>query len=248
MLVKYSCIVFIALLVVSCSSGPLLTTRFIPAQTESGRQSILVFLPGRGGSINDFQAEGLYDSLRATTSVLDVVCIDAPFFYYMDRSLLPRLEKGLFDSLRVANYRNVWTVGNSMGGLGSILYARAHPGAIKNLVLLGPFLGDDPIINEIIKSGGIKNWQSKQSASDDYQRDVWMFLKACVEDTTGSYPTLFLLAGTSDRFHGAHRLLADAMAETHVFWAAGGHDWNAWRTAFGAFLQSKEVRARIGNN
>jgi enterochelin esterase-like enzyme len=71
--------------------------------------------------------------------------------------------------------------------------------------------------------------------SENYQRDVWVYLKACVQDQTGHYPQLFLLAGKDDRFHESHRLLAAALKDKHVFWAEGGHDWSAWRTAFRAF-------------
>jgi S-formylglutathione hydrolase FrmB len=58
-----------------------------------------------------------------------------------------------------------------------------------------------------------------------------------VSDTTGLLPRFYLIAGTDDRLHAGQQTLADALPPDHVFWAPGGHDWDAWRIAFGAFVR-----------
>ena len=201
------------------------------------QKTLVIFLPGYGGSMDDFKREGILDIVRVHQAPIDVMTVDADLRFYIDRTLLTRIDEDVMPRIQTGRYNMVWLLGNSMGGLGSLLYSQAHPGLIKGIILLGPFLGDEPIIKEIAGSGGLLQWSPKDTMSDNYQRDVWMYLKRCVQDISGNSPRLFLLAGRDDRFHAAHQLLASAMDSTHVFWADGGHDWDAWRSSFSAFAR-----------
>ncbi|PKN76814.1 MAG: hypothetical protein CVU52_03125, partial [Deltaproteobacteria bacterium HGW-Deltaproteobacteria-10] len=89
--------------------------------------------------------------------------------------------------------------------------------------------------------GGLLKWSPKDTLSENYQRDIWIYLKACAQDRAGVYPHIFLLAGKDDRFHESHQLLAAALKDKHVFWAEGGHDWNAWRSAFSNFVEQAPI-------
>ena len=206
--------------------------RFNPMDRQ---ETLAIFLPGRGGSMLDLEREGILDILRERKLPLDILSVDAGLWFYMTRTLLQHMETDIVPKVRQDHYREVWLMGNSMGGLGSLLYAREQKMKIKGIILLAPFLGDRPIIEEIKGVGGLLQWTPRETVSENYQRDVWVYLKACVQDQTGDYPQLFLLAGKDDRFHESHRLLAAALKDKHVFWAEGGHDWSAWRTAFRAF-------------
>jgi pimeloyl-ACP methyl ester carboxylesterase len=221
----------------SCAShAPLQTYTYFHDKTTRQKEMV-VFLPGNGGSMNDLKDNGLLDTLMAANPCIDVVGVNATFRYYMDRTLLPRLQKEIVSAARADGYGRIWFMGNSMGGLGSLLYASKHPGEIRGIIFLGPFLGDEPIIKEVSSAGGLLAWTPGETKSDNYQRDLWIYLKRCVTDTTGAYPTLYLLAGNNDRFHLSQQLLAQALPPQNVFWAPGGHDWDAWRISFGAFVR-----------
>jgi hypothetical protein len=60
-----------------------------------------------------------------------------------------------------------------------LLYAWKHPTEkIEAIVLLGPFLGEEPIINEISAAGGVNRWSPRDTVTDNYQRDLWVYLCA----------------------------------------------------------------------
>jgi pimeloyl-ACP methyl ester carboxylesterase len=228
-----------------CSFGMLLsaaTIRHTPTvqyqASLSLRQNVLaLFLPGRGGSRFDLQVYGLLDTLRAARLPLDIVGLHAPFRYYLSHSILRRIHDDAITPALDSGYQRIWLICNSMGTVGSLLYSRKHPTVrIEGIIMLGPFLGDEPIADEIAAAGGVKKWTPRDTISDNYQRDMWTYLKMCLSDTTGSLPKLYLLAGTDDRLHAGQQLLADALPPADVFWAPGGHDWGAWRVAFAAFV------------
>jgi pimeloyl-ACP methyl ester carboxylesterase len=202
------------------------------------RQSILaVFLHGQGGSHLDFERNGLLEELRKAEIPVDVVGMYAPDRYYEDRSIHRHILEEVMKPAADSGYHRIWFFGNSVGGLVSLFYCRNHPEEkIEGIVLIGPYLGEEPIVKEISLAGGVAKWAPRDTLSNNYQRDLWVYLRRCVLDTTGTLPKLFLLAGRSDRLHDAQQLLADALPQGSTFWAEGGHDWGAWRGAFSAFV------------
>ena len=213
--------------------------RFDPLKRQ---KTLAIFLPGRGGSIMDLEQERILDIIRKRKIPIDIISVDAGLRVYITRTLIQHLETDVMPMVREGQYRNIWLVGNSMGGLGSLLYAREHKEQnIKGIILVGPFLGDEPVSEEIRDAGGLLRWTPKETLSEHYQRDIWIYLKSCAQDRAGIYPHLFLLAGKDDRFHASHQLLAAALKDKHVFWAEGGHDWSAWRSAFGAFVEQAPI-------
>ena len=86
--------------------------------------------------------------------------------YYMDGSVFQRLKLDVIEPAKAKGYKKIWLVGNSMGGYGSVSYVRQYPRDIAGIVLLGPFLGDKKIIQEIPGNcGGLQQWSrwTKQS-------------------------------------------------------------------------------------
>lgn len=214
-----------------------LDTREYRFDSMERQKTLAIFLPGRGGSMMDLEQEGILDIIRKRKIPIDIISVDAGLWFYISRSLLQHLETDVMPMVREGQYRNIWLIGNSMGGIGSLLYAREHETNIKGIILVGPFLGDEPIIEEIRGAGGLLRWTPQDALSENYQRDIWIYLKACAQDQAGVYPQLFLLAGKDDRFHESHQILATALKDKHVFWAEGGHDWSAWRSAFRNFVE-----------
>jgi pimeloyl-ACP methyl ester carboxylesterase len=228
-----------ALSCLHCAATPRRTPTISYPKTSSEHQTVLaVFLPGRGGTRYDLEHYGLLDTLRASGLPVDVIGVHAPMRVYIDRSFHRRVQEDVLKPAADSGYRRIWFIGNSMGGLGTLLYAMKHPAErFEGIVLLGPFLGDKPILGEIDSAGGLLSWSPRDTITDNYQRDLWQYLKRCVTDTTGSFPQLYLCAGTDDGLHRGQQLLATALPADHVFWAPGGHEWDAWRPSFAAFVK-----------
>jgi len=71
---------------------------------------------------------------------------------------------------------------------------------------------------------------------EDYQRELWRWLRGCTVLHSQPCPRIFLGFGSEDRFARAHRLLASVLPPTHVATVPGGHTWEPWRQLFAALL------------
>lgn len=197
-----------------------------------------VFLPGRSSDAKEFQEEGFIDDARKSFPGADMVAVEAHLGYYIRRNLITRLQEDIFSTAKKQGYKPIWLVGISMGGLGAVLYAEAHPEQIDGLYILAPFLGDKEVIEEIKQAGGLAKWSPPENLDPkDYQRFIWSWLKKYTKSPPpDGLPDLFLGWGTEDRHADACKLLADALPEGHVFTTKGDHDWPTWRTLWKDFL------------
>ena len=68
-----------------------------------------------------------------------------------------------------AGYENIWLLGISMGGLGTLLYASEYPEQVDGVVLLAPFLGDRSAIETIVATGPLeeRNGEITRSLVDE---------------------------------------------------------------------------------
>lgn len=227
-------------LCVGFSSCMLFYRTSIPIKTQyhqSAKKSdiLVVFLPGRGSSPDEFLSEGLVEILKKTNKPVDSVAVDAHPGYYMKRSLLTRLKQDVIAPARARGYKKIWLVGISMGGLGSLLFAQKHHDLIDGILLMAPFLGDKDLINEISKAGGLVKWSPGTIKADDYQRALWKWLKNYTDETK-KMPPLYIGYGSDDRFAHANSLLAQVLLKSHCAKVVGGHDWGPWRLIFRHFV------------
>jgi pimeloyl-ACP methyl ester carboxylesterase len=207
-----------------------------PSADSASNRDLLVLLPGRGDRAATFAGEGIVDLARRSVPGLDVVAVDATTGYYIHRNLTQRLMADIFDPARARGYRSTWISGISMGGLGALLFAQFHPGAVTDVIAIAPFLGDEEVIDEIERAGGVLRWSPPANIdADDYQRALWRWLKGCAEERDVC-PRIFLGFGSEDRFVRAERLLAAALPPDQVVVVPGGHDWAPWRKLYAALL------------
>ena len=96
---------------------------------------LLVFLPGRGTTGQDFDRQGFLAALPPDAPV-DSITVDLTYPYYERRIMVERLHQDVIAPALASGYRRIWLVGCSMGGLGAIAYdsrasrrAQRHRGA-----------------------------------------------------------------------------------------------------------------------
>jgi pimeloyl-ACP methyl ester carboxylesterase len=204
---------------------------------------LFVLLPGAGDHAERFRQQGFVADLQKGNLSIDIRATDATMGYYMKGSLLDRLEKDVVAPAKARGYQEIWLVGPSMGGLGSLLYSRAHSVEVSGVLAIAPFLGDKDVIEEIATAGGLEQWQAPPRVDamsrDSYQRELWRWLQAVTQGREAA-PAIFLGYGESDRLSRADSLLAEALPASRVFLTIGGHEWPAWRRVLGSFLQSPE--------
>jgi pimeloyl-ACP methyl ester carboxylesterase len=210
--------------------------RTIALRQGDGSRCLIVLLPGRRDSPEDF-ARHDFSGIAARAGIhADMVAVDAHLGYYYRKTIVDRLREDVIAPAR-KRYDRIWLAGISLGGTGSILYADQHPGDIDGMVLLAPFLGEKEVIDEVAAAGGLRGWKAPGSLGpDDFQRRMWSWLTR----SEGKIP-LYLGFGTRDGFAHANGLLGDTLPPERVFTVDGGHDWRAWRALWEKAVATGEL-------
>jgi pimeloyl-ACP methyl ester carboxylesterase len=221
------------------------------ARDVDTRRMLFVFLHGNGDRKTVFDKKGFIEAVRARGLPVDMVSVDTRIGYYMNGTIVTRLKQDVIDPARSRGYEHIWFIGNSLGGFGSLLYAQEHANEITGIVLLGPFLGERPIIGEIRHAGGLLRWEPGDillKTKEDAEKRVWIWLrehgrrgrfkagnKDCLKKQV-CVPKIYLGYGTYDRFAYAQDLLATLLPPEQVVAIDGGHDWSTWEKLWDRFL------------
>ena len=220
---------------------PLAAAWYLAKPGEHGRR-LFIFLPGRGDRAGDFVRRGFVALAQGRISGLDCVAVDATIGYYLDGSVADRLQREMIEPARKLGYGEIWLVGVSMGGLGSFFHERAYPGEVNGLILLAPYLGDDPkLFAEIDAAGGPVSWASSQLAvtaqgsKAKFQRELWRFLGRLRIDTDPALQ-VWVAYGDVDRLRPGIERLIGLIPPGRVFRLKGGHTWEVWTKGFTEIL------------
>jgi pimeloyl-ACP methyl ester carboxylesterase len=203
--------------------------------------TLLVMLPGMHSRPSEFVTEGLVADLRRQRVDADIVIADAHLGYYLDRSVLRRLQADVIAPARAQGYQRIWLVGISLGGFGALGYGTRHGADIDGIVALAPYLGRDELLDEISRAGGPAAWRgaARPRQADDLEREVWQWLAA----PPPGAPPVYLGFGREDRMGQGHRLMSGLLAPGRVAQVPGGHDWAPWRALWQQWLASGPLRA-----
>ena len=209
-----------------------------PAHADRRSDTLLVLLPGAFDVPNDFVREGFVEAVRARRIDADVLVVDAHTEYYMQRIVLERLLDEVVRPARAAGYRTIWFTGISLGGYGSLLFAKEHGALIDGVFVMAAFLGRRDIPAAVAAVGGLAAWQPTAATPEDPDKYLWQWLTGYAQAPTGgpNRPPLYIGYGRSDRFAGSNALVAQVLPQTRVFTTEGGHDWGPWRRLWDAFL------------
>ncbi len=217
--------------------------------TPERNKNLIVFLRGMGGTLNCifdghecFEKVGFVEAVRMRELPYDMIAPNAHFGYYNDRTLIVRLKEDVIQPAKAMKYEKIWRVGISMGGLGSILYLKEHTKNIDGILLLGPFLGDRLIIDEIYSAGGIDQWEpGDYDEEDDWQRMLWHWLKEYIRHGN-VHPPIYLGIGTEDFNYRSHKLLASALSPEHVIEISGKHRFSTFKRIWDIFLDRQILK------
>ena len=213
-------------------------TAFVPAPQPA--QRLVVFLPGRGDDLAALQKSGIAQLIQQAWPDADVELAALTMAYYTDGNATRRLHDEVIAPALRRGYRQVWLAGTSLGGVGALLYDRAYPGELHGMLLLAPYLGDASIRRQIIKAGGLAQWNSgppQPISAQNWQHELWRYLQRWPVDPALTRH-VWLAYGAQDRLRPSIALMAPLLPPGHVVVLPGGHRWSVWKPAARQLLQA----------
>lgn len=215
-----------------CVATPTVPMPALSYQSDPGQRqrNLLVMLRGMGADNTIFDKEGIIDEIRARRLPFDVIAPDTHLGYYQAKSIEARLKEDIIDPARRQGYERIWLAGFSMGGLGSLLYARSYPGDVDGVLLCSPFLGGSAIYQEIRIAGGVGTWSATSDDPNDPARSLWTWIK---KHDRASSPPIWLGYGENDFIVAeGPPLLATVLPAERVFTVPGNHTVATLKTIF----------------
>lgn len=202
---------------------------------------LVVFLPGMGDEAEDFATHGLVDEVKSRGLSIDVVAANATLGYYTRGIFEKRLYTDVVAPRIARGYQQLWLIGNSMGGFGTLFYSRYHTHEVTGVLALSPYLGDDDLIDEVYAAGGLHKWaappRTDQITDDNHQRELLRWLQATTRGREPS-PQLYVGFGDKDKLRHADELLAAAIPANHLYRDYGAHNWDSWHRLLTQFLDN----------
>ena len=237
---------FVVLTLAGCSAFlrdtpapiPTLATQLSPAGPAT---TLVVFLPGRGGSMADFDRHGFTAGLREAGVSADTIVVDAHLGYYFKRTVIERLRTDVLVPARARGYRRIVLAGLSLGGLGALLGERDAPGLVDAIVLIAPYLGDKAALFEQIRAaGGPAAWAAaRDPIVGSVEEQLWTFLG----NRSATLPSTWLIYGRGDSLATGHQMLATLLPPERVRTVTGAHDWPTWLSLWREVCLNSELFA-----
>jgi pimeloyl-ACP methyl ester carboxylesterase len=222
-----------------------------PRTSEEPARCLLVLLPGMGDSAEDFTEHAFVSEVRKRNLSIDIVAAEATFGYYAKGIFPKRLHDDVV-APRMARatkpYAEIWLAGVSMGGMGTMLYARERPpGEVTGTLAIAPYMGEDELVESIYAAGGLATWRPPARVDplteDTWQGELWRYVQA-VSQGKEEGPLLHLAYGIDDRLARADALLAAVLPKPRVYVGPGEHKWTTWQKLFIRFLDESELKTR----
>lgn len=212
-----------------------LATEPYPAAANS--KTLMVMMPGIGNSASDFASNGFINDLQTDYPHIDVITAETHFGYFKERTLTTRLKQDIITPAQRQGYNEIWLMGTSLGGLGSLLYAAEYPNDIAGIITIAPYLGEKALIRDITSAPSLSLWAQNYQGNDELARAVWIPLiqKHCMNQ----HPKIILATGDDDKFIKAHQLLAKCLPESQVHVIEGKHNWNTWEKLWLQILENE---------
>jgi pimeloyl-ACP methyl ester carboxylesterase len=216
--------------IAGCASEPAHDAALHTVQIGERSDTLVVMLPGIRDQAEQFFAAGFVGT--AANDAFDVLVVEPELRDYVRGTLVERLRAQVVAPARARGYDEIWLLGVSIGGYGSLLYAAEFPADVRGVVLLAPYLGGRRLTREIAAAGGLDAWAAAPSANPFTAG--W----AAAQTVTRCTDTTVLLGfGGTDRLAETYEPLLEELPSSQVYTGEGGHEWTTWTPLWDAIKQ-----------
>lgn len=195
---------------------------------QPSNSTLIVLLHGRGGAATNFVKYGAVEQIMDCQPEANILGVHSHFGYYRERIIEERLSEDIIKPARANGARQVWILGVSMGGLGSLVYRQRHPEDLEAVILMAPYLGEWDELGVYVKDPQL----ARESGDPDFV-EIWDALTSIPVDD----PAITLAYGESDDNNNQHRWIASLLDDSRVVSGPGGHNWSAWKNLWPEALQ-----------
>ncbi|HEX7817178.1 serine aminopeptidase domain-containing protein [Dyella sp.] len=224
----------IALSLLAAACGPIRDTSKPPATltlaAPAPAHRLVVVLPGRADDLAALKASGMAASIQQQWPDADVTLVELTLGYYESGKAMAYLHDEVVEPARHKGYREIWLLGASMGGMGTMLYDTTYPNQLTGLILLAPCVGDRDIQQQIHQAGGIVQWQAPPATTPNaknWQIQMWRRIGEWSRQPEVAR-RVWLAYGDKDKLAPTMPALAAALPPDHVITGPGEHAWTTW--------------------
>ncbi len=229
------------LLMLGCAAGgnvrePIPKAFF--AAPQAGKR-VVVVLPGRGDDLASLERKGIAAIIQTGWPDADVILTGLTMPFYREGRAAKRLHDEVIATAQDNGDREIWLLGISLGGMGTLLYEHDYPGQIAGMLLLSPYLGEKPLLDEIRDAGGLRAWNpgpSQPLGPDTFQRELWHTIKNVSQDSARTH-AFWLAYGADEPFREAIELMSPMLPAQNVAMLPGRHNWSLWTNAAKTLLE-----------
>jgi len=177
---------------------------------------LVVFLPGFLDTPDSYRDNDFPRDLIASGAGCDAVGVDLHFRYYGSVGVADMVYEDVLQPAIARGYDEIWLVGISMGGMGTLLTASQYAEHIDGIVLIAPFVGEEPVLCPSVHPG----LPSRAGALGGHGR--LHFPESLDRDRVDIRAALDMIKDCSQRVRGRHARpeCADAIQERALLLAA----------------------------
>ena len=210
-------------------------------KAEKKTGNIIVFLPGLYNTAEIFIKEEFFTMARSAGIKADMVAASIDIQHLLQENMIERIEKDIYQVIKNKGYKNIWFVGISLGGLNSLLFYQKYYNELCGAVVLGPYLADEELTEELQSAGDIRNWKPKLKKDsemiDQKIQTLWQWLQKM--SFKKKLNNIYLGYGDDDKYIDSIKLFHKILNNKKVIIVDGKHNWITGRKIWKQQLLSR---------
>ena len=211
--------------------NPVESIRYFPEgqdnATNKTQRKLMILLPGLGDKVTAFDTHGFTKTLHNKYPEFDAIALNAHFKYYKNHVIADRIHEDIVLPAIRAGYQDIYIAGNSLGGLGALLYLKSYPDYVHSILPIAPYLGEKKEYQHLL--------DNSERREGDFILDLWPWITSLSDEQKRK---IHLAYGLNDKFAQPNALLSRHIHPEQTITIKGKHRWTTWKQLWPTLLDS----------